>query len=115
MFMLAEQFQVPGIPATMALAAVALVGYLAGRHARPAVTADPAPVDVDEALAGVRQLEQITDDMLSVTREALEKCRMLRLHGQPPAGMPQPRPSAEYAFEGQMPRDWRRVRANASA
>ena len=100
MFVLAEQFQVPGIPASMALAAVALIGYLAGRHSRPAAKDEPVPVDVNEALAGARQLEQITDDVLSVTREALEKCRMLRLHGQPPAALPPSRAATEYAFEG---------------
>ena len=99
MLVLAEQFQVPGIPASMALAAVALIGYLAGRHSRPATKAKPEPVDVNEALAGARQLEQITDDMLSVTREALEKCRMLRVHGQRPLAVAQPRP--EYTCEGQ--------------
>lgn len=101
MLVLAEQFQVSGIPASMALAAVALIGYLAGRHSRPSTKAKPEPVDVNDALAGARQLEQITDEVLSVTREALEKCRMLRLHGQPPAAMPQPRKADEYAFEGQ--------------
>jgi hypothetical protein len=99
--MLAEQFQVSGIPATMALAAVALIGYLAGRHSRPTPTAEKPPLDVNEALAGARQLEQITDDVLSVTREALEKCRMLRLHGQRPATTSSSRSTADYIFDGQ--------------
>jgi hypothetical protein len=78
--LLAEQFQVPGIPATMALAAVALIGYLAGRRSRPTAPVDIPALDIDEALADARQLEQITDEVLSATREALEQIRMLRMH-----------------------------------
>lgn len=93
--LLAEQYQVPGIPATMALAAVALVGYLAGRRARPTAPVDQPAVDVDEALADARQLEQITDEVLSATREALEQIRMLRQQRQSPEAIPAISSSAE--------------------
>lgn len=88
---LAEQFQLPGIPATMSLAAVALIGYLVGRQSRPDGTpTDSPPEDLEQALADARQLEQITDEVLSVTREALDQCRQLRLHCQPRAASPTP-------------------------
>jgi hypothetical protein len=74
--------QVPSIPAAMALAAVALIGYLVGRQSRP-TPADDSAEKISRALADARQLEQITDEVLSVTREALDQCRKLRIHRQP--------------------------------
>lgn len=78
LFMWAEQ--VPSIPAAMALAAVALLGYLVGRQSRPTAPADDSAEKISRALADARQLEQITDEVLSVTREALDQCRKLRVH-----------------------------------
>jgi hypothetical protein len=85
--------QVPSIPAAMALAAVALIGYLVGRQSRPAKV-DNSAAKISQALADARQLEQITDDVLSVTREALDHCRKLRIHCQPP--LTSSRPTAEH-------------------
>ena len=76
-------FQLPGIPATMALAVVALLGYLVGRQSRAgAEAAGASSANLARALADARQLEQLTDDMLSVTREALDQCRQLQRHNQ---------------------------------
>jgi hypothetical protein len=86
--LLLTDFQLPGIPATMALAIVALIGYLVGRQSRSrGETASAA--NLERALADARQLEQITDDMLIATREALHQCRQLQLHSQlrPPHAM----------------------------
>ena len=79
---LLADFQVSGIPATMALAAVALIGYLVGRQSRAAVETKPSTENLERALADARQLEQLTDSMLSATRDALDHCRQLRLHSQ---------------------------------
>lgn len=77
-------FQLSGIPATMALAAVALIGYLVGRQSRTnAPTLAPSSENLERALADARQLEQLTDDMLNATREALNQCRQLKMHSQP--------------------------------
>lgn len=77
-------FQLPGIPATMALAAVALIGYLFGRQSRSnPSSAEPSPEDLQQALADARQLEQLTDDMLKATREALDQCRQLKMPSPP--------------------------------
>ncbi|HEV3339017.1 MAG TPA: hypothetical protein VG125_01635 [Pirellulales bacterium] len=86
--------QVPSIPAAMALAAVALIGYLVGRQSRPTAVPDSSSEKISRALADARQLEQITDEVLSVTREALDQCRKLRVHCQPPLTVP--RPAAEH-------------------
>ena len=91
LFMWAEQ--VPSIPAGMALAAVALIGYIMGRQSRP-LPAEDASEKLSKALADARQLEQITDEVLSVTREALDQCRKLRIHSQPPVMTP--RATAEH-------------------
>jgi hypothetical protein len=71
--------QLPSIPASIALPAVALLGYLVGRQSRP-VFVDDSSEKITQALADARQLEQITDEALSVTREALDQCRKLRVH-----------------------------------
>ncbi|HWB12481.1 MAG TPA: hypothetical protein VG826_24865 [Pirellulales bacterium] len=76
-FLWAEQL--PSIPTSIALPAVALIGYLIGRQSRP-VPAGESSDKISQALADARQLEQITDEALSVTREALDQCRKLRVH-----------------------------------
>ena len=79
--LLAEQFQLPGIPASVALAAVALIGYLVGKQSQAKQSAaTPRRDDLDRALADARQLEQFTDEMLTATREALASCRQIRAH-----------------------------------
>lgn len=75
-------FQVSGIPATMALAAVALIGYLVGRQSRTVVETNAPGENLERALADARQLEQLTENMLSATRDALDHCRQLKLHAQ---------------------------------
>jgi hypothetical protein len=76
-------FQLPGIPATMALAAVALIGYLFGRRSRANDQASQrTSATLERALADARQLEEITDEMLSATREALNQCRQLQSSSQ---------------------------------
>lgn len=73
--------ELPSISATVALAAVALLGYLVGRWSRQAKTIENSTDhDLERALSDARQLEQITDEMLSVTRAALEHCQRLRAH-----------------------------------
>lgn len=82
-FLIFGDFQLAGIPATMALAAVALIGYLVGRQSRANdQPAKPSAENLERALADARQLEQLTDDMLSATREALDQCRQLKMHAQ---------------------------------
>ena len=71
----------PSISATVALAAVASLGYLVGRWSRQAkVVENSTSDDLQRALSDARQLEQITEEMLSVTRAALEHCQRLRAH-----------------------------------
>lgn len=71
----------PSISATVALAAVASLGYLVGRWSRQAKVVETSTSDdLQRALSDARQLEQITDEMLSVTRAALEHCQRLRAH-----------------------------------
>ncbi len=73
--------ELPSIPATLGLAAVASLGYLVGRWSRQATTIEnSASHDLQRALSDARQLEQITDEMLNVTRAALEHCQRLRVH-----------------------------------
>lgn len=93
---LAGQFQIPGIPATMALALVALIGYLVGRHSHRPSPVWQSKADLGRALSDARQLEAITDDMLSATRQALDRCRQLRIH-VPPQGLAEPQKSAAHA------------------
>lgn len=76
--LLFANFQLPGIPATMALAVVALIGYWVGRQSRN--NRQAASEKLEQALTDARQLEQISDEMLSATREALDQCRQLRRH-----------------------------------
>jgi hypothetical protein len=71
--------QLPSIPSSIALPAVALIGYLVGRQSRP-ITANVSSEKISQALADARHLEQITDEALSVTREALDQCRKMRVH-----------------------------------
>lgn len=93
-FLIFGEFQLSGIPATMALAAVALIGYLVGRKSRANTElAGPAAENLERALADARQLEQLTDDMLNATREALQQCRQLKMHS--PARQPR---AAEHAM-----------------
>lgn len=81
---LLADFQLPGIPATLGLAAIALIGYLVGRQSRTAKTAaGQSSQDLDRALADARQLENITEEMLSATRDALDQCRQLRQRRPP--------------------------------
>lgn len=71
----------PSISATVGLAAVAALGYLVGRWSRQAKVVETSTSDdLQRALSDARQLEQITDEMLSVTRAALEHCQRLRAH-----------------------------------
>lgn len=78
---IASGVTLPSIPATLALAAVASLGYLVGRWSRQATTIENSTShDLQRALSDARQLEQITDEMLSVTRAALEHCQRLRAH-----------------------------------
>lgn len=78
-----DGIQLSGIPATMALAVVALIGYLAGRQSRAHAETSPRSAEIlERALADARHLEQLTDAMLSATREALHECRQLKMHTQ---------------------------------
>jgi len=78
---IASGVQLPSIPATLALAAVASLGYLVGRWSRQkAAIENSTSQDLQRALSDARQLEQITDEMLNVTRAALEHCQRLRTH-----------------------------------
>lgn len=71
----------PSISATLGLAAVAALGYLVGRWSRQArVVEKSTNEDLRRALSDARQLEQITDEMLRVTRAALDHCQRLRAH-----------------------------------
>jgi len=68
----------PFLPTTVALAAVATLGYLVGRRSRGCETpSEQACRDLRQTLDDTRQLEQITDDMLQATRQALDECRRL--------------------------------------
>jgi hypothetical protein len=66
----------PALPSTVALAMVALLGYLVGRGSRRRQTdAAQARRHLDQALGDARLLEQLTDDVLLATRHALDECR----------------------------------------
>jgi lauroyl/myristoyl acyltransferase len=71
------EFMLPGLPTTVALAAVATIGYLVGRRngLRDETTSKQAQRDLDRALGETKQLEQITDEVLQATRRALDECR----------------------------------------
>jgi hypothetical protein len=72
---------VEGISATVALSAVAVLGYIVGVHRRE-VEAAKVQHEVDarlqSALESSRELEQITDNLLRATREALHQSSQLR-------------------------------------
>lgn len=76
--LLATQANWPSLPGTVALAAVAVLGYLVGRQGRRPAPADQA--GLQEALDDARRLEQITDEMLVATRQALHHCQQLKVH-----------------------------------
>ncbi|HVX63265.1 MAG TPA: hypothetical protein VHC19_21770 [Pirellulales bacterium] len=68
----------PFLPTTVALAAVATLGYLVGRRSRGGEPpSEHAYRDLRQTLDDARQLEQLTDDMLQATRQALDECRRL--------------------------------------
>jgi hypothetical protein len=77
-FLLATQQPWPSLPGTVALAAVALLGYLVGRQGRRPAPAGQA--DLEQALDDARRLERITDEMLVATRQALNHCQQLKIH-----------------------------------
>jgi hypothetical protein len=79
----------PALPSTVALAIVALLGYLVGRGSRRHKT-DPAQArrHLDQALGDARLLEQLTDDVLMATRHALDECRRFSpVHGEQEQGL----------------------------
>ena len=78
----------PALPSTVALAMVALLGYLVGRGSRRHKTdAAQARRHLDQALGDARLLEQLTDDVLLATRHALDECRRFSpLHGEQEQG-----------------------------
>src|SRR5690242_18455042 len=81
----------PALPSTVALAMVALLGYLVGRGSRRHKT-DAAETRrrLDQALGDAKHLEQLTDDVLLATRHALDECRRFSAsHGEQEQG---PRP-----------------------
>ncbi|HVX10539.1 MAG TPA: hypothetical protein VHC22_05125 [Pirellulales bacterium] len=81
-YLLAD-LQLPAIPATMALAVVALIGYFVGKQSQARGDSDEASSrHLAQALADARQLEELTDQMLLATRQALEHCRQLTVHSQ---------------------------------
>ena len=88
------EFTLPGLPTTVALAAVATIGYLVGRRNRlgDATSSRQAERDFDRALGDAKQLEQITDEVLQATRRALDECRRfsaaLRTDGASPLTPP---------------------------
>ena len=76
--LLRGEMTLPFLPTTVALAAVATLGYLVGRRTREADTlSEQSCRDLRQTLDDTRQLEQITDDMLQATRQALDECRRL--------------------------------------
>lgn len=75
---LSGEMTLPSLPTSVALAAVATLGYLVGRMSRDRqARAAQARRDLQQSLDDARQLEQITDDMLEATRRALEECRRI--------------------------------------
>lgn len=90
----------PGLPTTVALAAVATIGYVIGRRNRPhdETSSGQAQRDLERALGETKQLEEITDEVLQATRRALDECRRfsaaLRTDGAatlaPPASIASP-------------------------
>jgi hypothetical protein len=80
----------PSIPCTVGLSAVALIGYMVGRQARTQPVTHDSPDKMQEVLDGARQLEEITDEVLSVTREALDQCHKLRVYPEPSPTRPCP-------------------------
>lgn len=83
----------PALPSTVALAMVALLGYLVGRGSRrPKTDAAETRRRLDQALGDTKHLEQLTDDVLLATRHALDECRRFSaLHGEQEQG---PRPAS---------------------
>lgn len=80
-------FHLPGLPTTVALAAVATIGYLIGRLGKPhEAPSERLQLDLQRALGETRQLEQITDDMLEATRSALAECRRISVAVRADAG-----------------------------
>ncbi len=87
-----------GVSTSMALAAVAVLGYLVGLWRRDAEAARIQRELNDRlqlALANSRQLEQITDGVLQATREALRQSSQLR-----EASQAQPAPHVADEFTG---------------
>ncbi|HUY32436.1 MAG TPA: hypothetical protein VMV69_06615 [Pirellulales bacterium] len=76
---------IEGISTTVALAAVAVLGYLVGLRRRHATEAARVRRELgrqlQQALDNSRQLEQITDGVLQATREALRQSSRLREAG----------------------------------
>ncbi len=74
------QLMLPALPTTVALAMVAALGYLVGRHSRLRdALAVQARRNLEQTLDDTKQLERITDDMLEATRHALAECRRISL------------------------------------
>lgn len=92
------EFSLPGLPTTVALAAVATIGYLIGRMNQPhEARGEQIQLDLERALGETRQLELIADDVLAATRCALAECRSISIALRTDAGRPAGR-SAPNAF-----------------
>lgn len=83
------EVSLPGLPTTVALAAVATIGYLIGRFRKPhEAPGEQLQLELQRALGETRQLEQIADDVLAATRSALAECRSLSIALRTDAGRP---------------------------
>ncbi|HUY88093.1 MAG TPA: hypothetical protein VMV10_05135 [Pirellulales bacterium] len=91
------ELSLPGLPTTVALAAVATIGYLIGRLAKPEAPGEQLRLDLQRALGETRQLEQIADDVLEATRSALAECRRFAVAVRTDSGQPSDR-SAPNVF-----------------
>lgn len=92
------QLMLPALPTTVALAMVAALGYLVGRHSRLRdALAAQARRNLEQTLDDTKQLERITDDMLKATRQALAECRRISLDSRTDGGAGAPPASRNRA------------------
>jgi hypothetical protein len=77
---LLAEISLSGISPAVALAAVAVVGYLVGRQAQRSAEAAKTATrrELRRTLDSVAELESITDSVLRATRDASAQCRQSR-------------------------------------
>ena len=81
--LLLGEFMLSGLPTTVAVAAVGAFAYLAGIMSRLDETPSDKLHDLDPAWQDSKELAEMTDEVLAVTRRALNDSRRLSQAASP--------------------------------